>query len=237
LSLPTESGINNKCEIFGDFGEQGINILQKKSGEFKETGVGQIFYNKYIFSPEIAEGKNFYLFSKPFEFPFKIADLIFLTSSEDKYCFSSAPDQIKEELSSLGQGNIFTENCPDESINICFSSGSNCDITVNRNQKSVEKDGFQVYYETDSLMYGAIFSDPEIYECQVERLMKRLRQLALIYNEKEDIISAEGCLADVNLLSLADAASALSDSSDLILVKPLAEDADRENNRAYCELW
>src|SRR3990172_13409494 len=70
LSIPTESRINNKCETFGDFGEQGISVSQKRSGDWTETGAGQIFYNKYIFSNETVQGKNFYLFSKPFEFPF-----------------------------------------------------------------------------------------------------------------------------------------------------------------------
>ena len=80
LSIPIESRINNRCDLFGDFGEQGISISQKSRGEWTETGVEQVFYNKYIFSNESVEGKNFYLFSKPLEFPFKVSDLIFLTS-------------------------------------------------------------------------------------------------------------------------------------------------------------
>jgi hypothetical protein len=43
----------------------------------------------------------FYVFSTPFEMPFKIADLIYITSTKDKYCFISPPEDIEEELEGL----------------------------------------------------------------------------------------------------------------------------------------
>ncbi|MDP3992586.1 MAG: hypothetical protein U1B79_00745 [Candidatus Pacearchaeota archaeon] len=238
LTIPVESRINNRCESFADFGEQEISISQKKGGEWTDTGVGSVTYNKYIFSNKSVQGKNFYLFSKPFEFPFKISDLIFLTSAEETYCFVDAPEEIQEELTSLSQANLFTENCPSDSKKVCFGSDSNCDIIVKENEKSVEKDdGELVYYETDALMYAAVFADKEIYECQVQRLMKRLGILALIYNDKENILSGRGCPAEVNLLGLADSASSLRDSSDLIVVKAAADDVENENDGADCKLW
>ena len=239
LTLPVESKLNNRCESFGGFGEQEISVSQKIRGKFTDTGVGSVTYNKYIFSNKSVQGKNFYLFSKPFEFPFKVADLIFLTSSQESYCFIDAPEEIQEELADLGQTNIFTENCPSDSIKVCFESvtGENCDVSVDINDRTVEKDGSLVYFETDSLMYGAIFSEKEIYECQVQRLMERLRELAFIYNDKEAIISDRGCPADVNLLGLADSASSLKDSYDLVAVKLAADNVEDENKRAYCELW
>jgi len=237
LTLPVESQIINGCESFGDFGEQEISVSQKKGREFTDAGVDSVAYNKYIFSNKSVQGKNFYLFSKPFEFPFKVSDLIFLTSSEESYCFTDAPEEIQEELSSLGQANLLVENCPSQSKKVCFSSDSNCDITVKENEKSVNRGEGLVYYETDALMYAAIFAEKEIYECQVQRLMKRLEALALIYNDKENIISGKGCPVEVNLLGLADSASSLKDSADLIVVKSAADDAEDENKRAYCELW
>jgi hypothetical protein len=237
LMLPTESRLNNRCNAFADFGEQEISVSQKFKGKWTETSTGTISHNKYIFSNKSVEGKKFYLFSKPFEFPFKVSDLIFLTSSQDSYCFVDAPDEIVEELSNLNQGNLFTENCTPNSIRVCFEPGGNCNIEVNENLKTVNKEGKIVYYETPALMYGAIFSDADIYECQVERLMNRLKELAWIYNDKESIISGKGCPADVNLLILADSASSLRDSSDLINVKFAADTAEDENKRADCKLW
>ena len=237
LTIPVESRLNNRCGTFGNFGEQEIGVSQKSSGKWTNTNVGSVSYNKYIFSNKSVEGKNFYLFSKPFEFPFKISDLIFLTSAEEQYCFVDAPEEIAEELSNLNQGNLFTKDCPSDSIKVCFNAEENCDIEVNENYGTVEKSGEIVYFETSALMYGAIFSNKELYECQVLRLMKRLKELAFLYNDKETIISKETCPADVNLLTLADSASSLRDSSDLINVKFAADNAEDENKQAYCRLW
>ena len=240
LTMHVESRLNNGCENpsnFNIFGEQEISVSEKIKGKWTDTGVGSVTYNKYIFSNQGVQGKNFYLFSKPFEFPFKVADLIFLTSSKESYCFIDSPEEIQEELTSLSQANLFIENCSSDSIRVCFEGGNDCDVSVDINDRSVEKDGSLVYFETDALMYGAIFSDREIYECQVQRLMKRLRELALIYNDKENITSAKGCPVDVNLLGLADSASSLRDSSNLFVVKINADYVEDENKRASCRLW
>jgi len=246
LTIAVESRINNECNVYGDFGSQEISVSQMSRGEWTASGLSQQFYNKYIFSRESPEGRTFYLFSKPLNMPFKVADLIFLTSANDAYCFANAPDYVTKELGDLSQGNLFTDNCPEESINVCFNSaGAECDIIVDENQGSVKYagnragDGEIVYYETDALMYAAIFSEPdsEMYECQIKRLMKRLDALALVYHDKESILSRAGCSSEINLLGLADSASSLRDSSDLIIVKAFAENAKQENKRAYCELW
>ena len=238
LSIAIESRINNLCDNFGDFGTQEISISQKISNKWTDSGLSQRFYNKYIFSNSSVQGKNFYLFSKPLDLSFKVADLIFLTSANDFYCFADAPEKIKKELENLNQRNFFTQNCPDNSINICFDEISNCDVIINENQKSVKKNNKIVYYETDALMYAAIFSNSNLYECQVKRLMQRLESLALVYNEKESVLARIGCPAKVSLLSLANSASVLEDSSDLIVVKALATSADNENKKDnYCKLW
>ena len=236
LTLPRESRINNNCETFGEFGEQEISISQQRGSEWEATGVSSVVNNKYLFSNERVEGKNFYLFSKPFEFPFKVADLIFLTSSKDVYCFADSPQDIKDELNGLNQGNLLTENCPSNSIDVCFSR-ENCEINVNINGREVEKKGDLVYFEGDALMYGAIFAEGEIYECQVKRLMGRVKELSIIYNDKENILLGKGCSAQVNPLVLADSASNLEDSSDLYLVNAVADDIEDENKRAECGLW
>jgi len=240
LTISIESIIYNKCSNFGDFGEQEISISQKVNGKWTETGLEQIFYNKYIFSNNISQGKNFYLFSKSFNFPFKVADLIILTSSQKNYCFVNASESVKKELLNLNQPNFFIENCPTESIKICFDNfrENDCYVNVNTRDKSVKKiDEEPVYYETDALMFAAVFSDRDLYECQVKRLMKRLETLALLYNDKQAMLSRIGCVAEIDLFGLTNSASSLRDSSGLIDVKMFALDADNENKRANCRLW
>jgi len=243
ITMPVETRVYNRCNNEGYFGRQIIQLSQKSFSKWPEPGLGIGFSNKYIFSDSIVEGRNFFVFVKPFDFPFKVADLIYITSSEKSYCFLNPPERIEEELSNLDQGNIFLTDCPDNSIRVCFEAEpgfptSNCDINVNQNIKSVEKRGETMYFETDSLMYAAIFADKETYECQLKRLMQRTEQLSSIYNEKSSLISNQGCPIEINLFSLSTAASSFTDSAALITVNRIAEDLDERNNDlTTCKLW
>ena len=120
LSIPVESLLSNSCDNAGSFGDQQIIVSQMSGGKWTDTNIAPTSHNKYIFSNDSVKGKNFYLFSKPFELPFKVSDLIYLTSANDNYCFISAPQSVQDELSNLKQGNVFTANCPSKSINVCL---------------------------------------------------------------------------------------------------------------------
>ncbi|MBM3228446.1 hypothetical protein FJZ20_00975 [Candidatus Pacearchaeota archaeon] len=240
LTMPVDTQIHNRCTETGTFGKQIIKISQKNFGKWSATDVDVGFANKYIFSDANVEGRNFLIFSKPFEFPFKIADLIYLTSSKNSYCLVNAPSRIEDEISDLGQENLYLENCPANSINVCFGiySGTvECDIYVNENRKSVEKEGEIVYYETDALMYAAIFSDVDVYECQIKRLLQRLNELLTIYEDKNAIISLRGCSADVDLFTLKSEIDRFGNSEDLMNVASIAEHINRQNNLENCKLW
>ncbi len=238
VTMPVETRIHNSCNTNGHFGRQTIRVSQKSFGKWSETDIDVGFSNRYLFSEGIVEGENFFIFVKPFDFPFKVADLIYLTSSEKSYCFLSPPDKIEEELSNLNQENIFLTDCPDNSIKVCFAGGSRCDIHVNQNFKSVEKRGNTLYFEGDSLMYAAIFADKDVYECQLGRLMQRTEQLSAIYNDKASLISDQGCLLEINLFSLSTAANSFSDSASLVTIKMVVDDLDEKNNGlTTCKLW
>ena len=201
------------------------------------------FSNKYIFSENFVEGEKFFLFSKPFEFPFKVADLIYLTSSEKEYCFINPPDDIEDEISDLKQENLKTEDCSvgNGSINVCFSSNSgNCDIIVDYGGRSVEKNGDVVYFYTDTLMYAAVFSDKEVYECQLKRLMQRADELSLLYKDKADFISREECFSNLNpeLLELNSLENNFAGSENLNnYMINLVRNTETKNNIAGCKLW
>jgi hypothetical protein len=240
ISIARETRIYNKCSKEGFFGKQIIQTSQKSFNKWGEIGVDASFENKYIFSKKEAEGKVFYIFSKSFEFPFKVADLIYLTSASEKYCFVNTPKEIKDELSELGQKNLLFENCYKEGINVCFSSEPNtdCDINVNYNDRYVLKGKDALYFEGDALMYAAIFSDSGIYECQVGRLMKRIEQLSLLYREKEKMIPKE-CESDLGslLLDMSNIAKSFDDIGLLDDVKDISNSLENKNEISACSLW
>lgn len=242
MILPSETRIYNRCEFNGGdaFGKQILRLSQKSLGEWSEPVLDISFGNKYIFSDGFEEGRKFYIFSKPFDFPYKVSDLIYITSSEKIYCFDegSTPSEIKNEISNLNQGNLFTEDCPRDSIEVCFNG--NCDIEVNRGSRYVDKSGERMYFYSDALMYAAIFSEPEVYECQLKRVVKRTINLADIYIDKNQIVSAQGCASnlDSDLLGIKSSLTRFTTSTNLnqILINDI-ENLQSKNDRAECKLW
>ncbi|MFH1529029.1 MAG: hypothetical protein ABIG69_20690 [Bacteroidota bacterium] len=235
ITMPVETRITTTCEEDSKFGEQVLNLSQKSFGKWTDTKTEVKFPNKYIFS-ENPEGKTFYIFAKPFEFGFKVSDLIYMTSSKDEYCFKNAPENIKDEIEFLNQENLVTA-CKTDSIIVCFSGS--CDIEVNYNSKYVMKDGDKMYFNDDALMYAAIFSNSENYECQIKRLMQRVENLALLYKDKADFIKNKyGCNSNLNLVGLENAVKSLSSSANLNSVSSIAEEVEYQNGRnGECKLW
>ncbi len=243
MNLPRETRIYNKCENYMQFGSQTISVSQKSLNKWSETSDGSSISNKYIFSTNPIEGKKFYLFSKPFEMPFKTGDLIYLTSASDFYCFKDADEEIEDEISTLKKSNpalnmgVFPD-CLEGSVNVCFGSAS-CEINVDYERKYVKKNGGEVYFEGDALMYAGIFSDAENYECQVQRLMQRTSQLAKLYKEKENIILTKGCedRLSSDLGRLIDLAEGVDSSSDLERIAEHAKNLQIKNEYVQCRLW
>lgn len=240
FAVSSETKIFNECDEDGTFGYQTIQTSQKTFNKWEKTGIDVTFENKYIFSDKEVQGKMFYLFSKPLELPFKVSDLVYLSSASDTYCFVNAPDKIEEELSNLNQENILLglENCTETSIKVCFSS-SNCDVNVKYNLGYVKKGDETFYFKGDALMYAAIFADKDIYECQVSRLMKRLTRLVVLYEGKEEMLYNEGCELDISfyLTQLKVSAISFSDSSSLNQIFEESNTADNKNEELKCRLW
>ncbi len=212
-------------------------MAQKSFNKWKETNIEASFSNKYIFSKEISEGKQFYVFSKPFEFPFKISDLIYLTSAEERYCFVDAPEHIEEEIEDLQQENLLTEDCSDETINVCFDG--DCEINVDYSAGYVEKNEERMYFDSEPLMYAAIFSEPEVYECQVKRLMQRVKELSLIYMDKEDFVigKCDFGISD-DLTELKEFAEGFSESEEILNSVSIVEKLDDKNfAQGVCANW
>ncbi len=235
FTTASESRINNSCDDVGNFGQQLIGVSQKSFNKWTETDFEAGFSNKYIFSEGVVEGKKFYVFSKPFEFPFKVSDLIYMTSSKKTYCFADASEDIKEEIEDLNQTNLLIE---DDCSGISVCSSVACDIRVRGNH--VEKGNDDLYFASDALMYAAIFSDPVVYECQLKRLMKRVEELSLIYVNKADFVEGKDCDSEMigDLDSLNSRAESFSDSEDLLGMISIVEGLENSNDRrGVCGLW
>ncbi len=238
LILPRETRIYNRCAKDETFGRQTIRLSQKSFNKWSDTDVNVGFSNKYLFSENYTEGKKFFIFSKPFEFPFKIADVIYITSANDKYCFENSPTDISDELSNLNQENIFVKDCPNNSIRVCFSG--NCDIKVNLASKYVDKGNSRMYFNDNTLMYAAIFSDSDTYECQLKRLMQRGEELTSLYIEKSNIIAAKGCSSNLgnDLSTLSSRFNEIDSSVNLnSAVVSTVQNIQSENSASNCKLW
>lgn len=241
--MPVETRIYPGCRVddFDKFGAQRIRISQMSFNKWSETNDNVEFQNKYIFSREYVEGEKFYVFSKPLELPFKISDLIYLSSENNVYCFIDSPDEIKRELDLLGQSNILT-NCSEEqkknSYKVCFSG--NCDINVNLKSYYTEKEGERMYFRGESLMFASIFSDKEIYECQLKRLMGRTESLVELYIRKSNFVSSKNCDSNIqNELELfRGVLDGYESSDDINRVYVISQDIeDKNEDNKQCPLW
>lgn len=247
-----DTKIYNECYEDEFFGYHKFSVSSKKFNKWEEKGANVKVNNKYVFSDSYEEGKEFIIFSKPLKMPFKISELIFISSKN--YCFKQAPSFIKDDIESLNLRNIKFSNCSKDDIVVCFSSlNSVCsaaDIIVEGQCNNLEcesefdygrvkKNGEELYYY-GNLMYGAIFSNKKVYECNVRRLMKRLINLALLYSNEANFIKGRiGCGSVTSLIDLASASSIVKESKDLLNVNLLdkIKKVKEENDASECELW
>jgi len=238
IGFVTDTRIFNTCKEVGNFGSQRISTATRSEiGErWSSPGTPSTFFNKYIFSEEIIEGRELSVFAKPLEMPFKVADLLIIWSDNEEYCFINPPSDIEQEIESLKPRGINVSesesDCPIGSKSVCFTK-KECDIDVNLIRKSVTKDGVKVNYFGDGLLYAAIISDPEIYECQLKRLTKRASELALLYKAKSETLSSKGCSSNLegDLAAYSIVAATFEDSSDLVLgtITDLSDSLGRRN--------
>ena len=162
-------------------------------------------------------------------------------SADDYYCFKDAPEDIQEEIEKLGTENIIIDDCEDSHIEVCFGSYSECEININYELGEIKKQGEDsIYFTEDALMYAGIFSDNQVYECQLKRLMKRTALLSELYIEKAGLIATVGCNTILNndLQILMNSASGFDSSSELYILSIKADEIDSMNkNNAGCRLW
>jgi hypothetical protein len=243
VTFPLETRVYNKCGTNGVFGQQEIGISTRAGigKEWQSEGAYEKFYNRYIFSENYTEMKSMKVVTKRFDFPYKIGDVTVFIPDNKEYCIVDSPTEFEDELTSLNLKNInFTDSlssCKKGSVTVCFVVGG-CNVSVSAASKSVTKKGKTVYYE-EGLIYGAIFSDPIIYECQVKRMMKRASELSKLYQDKIKISSTRGCPAESlgNLEGYANATASLNNSYDLKMLREDSQILEDINERLLCKVF
>ena len=252
LSFSTQTRITPRCVIEKTDSFEEVRVASRSGiGQpWKENGLAVQAPMLYLFSATPSEGTTFNMLIKPVLLPFKVGDSIALWSGTA--CFVQPPAEVQEDISLFEEkGNaVMTVNrvqdCTRNSTTVCFAvagnvpaSKSSCTVIVDVTAQTVEKQGHKVSY-IEPLIYAAIFSEPNLYECNVQRLLRRADFLASIYSEKSALIasrSASGC------------SSALQ--GDLAIYRTLAQNGTsyslapllakaRELNRANpdaCPLW
>ncbi|MFH1249278.1 MAG: hypothetical protein V1660_03940 [archaeon] len=253
IKMPADTRISMKCKYEG-IGRQELRIATKNSvgSEWQEFGAIQSIYNKYVFSRDLEEGKELYIFSKQFKMPFDVANLIYLTAGN--YCFISPPDSLSYELKDLNATNMKVTNrkqdCKKGSISVCFNNPS-CDVVVNGlcygygcnslyDYGYVQQGNEKSYFLGDALLYGAIFSKPDFYNCTVKRLLNRISMLSKLYAEKTKLLDSRGCMTgelSKKLIDLSYEASGLIALSNIMPLNDKSIEVEYENEALICRAW
>lgn|SRR3989338_3097334 len=252
LSFSTQTRITPRCTLQGQFGTQEINVASRSGigKPWKDTGIPAKSSELYFFSGTPSEGKSFSMLVKPILLPFKVGDSVTLWSGT--YCFVQPTAEIQEDIALLeSSGNKVmianrVQDCTRNSTRVCFSvagsipgTKSACSIIVDITKQTVEKQGRTVSY-IDPLVYAAIFGDNELYECNVQRIMRRASFLAGLYLDKSSFIasrSQEGCSSALQS-DLAEYRSLVQNGTSRSLAPLLIKARElNEKNPEACPLW
>ncbi len=249
VELPKKRKIIFDCSAEGDLGSNTITLQTLKG---KVEGIPRKIYDKYIYldTAKVTEFKKLEALSKPLEFPWRVADVMILWPPEQEYCFVGAPTRIKNEVGSLNIDSIKIETlvsaCKD-SISVCFDT-SGCSINVRGASlgygEIIKKNGaVRIYWAGDALLYAGIFSDKATYNCNLQRLAKRLNIQCSVYEEKTRSLSARGCSTIFNLEPLKRKSDEIAvatniQENDLKQLYQASKTLKRANEAAYkCNLF
>lgn len=241
VELPYESEVNLRCVA----GEERLRI-----GEGSKVAEKKI--ENFVYAPSKLKTKNFFVFSKPFEIPFRVGDLIFAFDSSQNFCliydpYDSASSGIASEIDSdvrsslLAAGDNFVlctkSNCCNSLDNpkvISFTSQKG-DVNIIGNGPlgeefsygEIDYNGTRSYFIGTAMIEGAIFSDYEIYGCNFKRLMEKVSAITEIYAEKASFLDkTQTCsynLFRADLSAIKNAANSLSATPSLAQTKTLYE--------------
>jgi hypothetical protein len=191
LEFPPETYVEFGCNVDGDYSE-----IKARSTKERTFSLIKKAYDKYIFSSPIAtKGKeNYFAFSMPLKEPFYIATPVIIVTNN--YCFVNLPYEMEEELKAISEKINLTKyrfnfsdggRCPEGYVSVCADTsvcyslpacGGKCGYVGGK-------------FWWGDLIYPAIFADETVYQCNLERILERMKTLADIYLNKTAML--EGC--------------------------------------------
>jgi hypothetical protein len=243
VRLPEETRIYNQCREIGAFGTQEIrtSVRSGLGEEWPRPSEPHTFSNKYLFSSTIVQTRELNFFVVPIEMPYKVADLVILY--DKSYCLVSPPRFVSEDIESLGMKlvNVTTSKtlCSKGSVSVCFD-GTRCDVQVQLEGDgtvgSVTKNRTTVSY-FGPLVYGAIFSDPELYNCQVTRVRARAAHLAELYERKSALMDVRGCTSGMESELRTYGALLLDKANTIKEIGAYSDALGRDNALLSCRLF
>ena len=148
--------------------------------------------NNVVFGGRDITSDSLLFFTKSFERPFKVRDIIYVADLDKKICFVGDGDGLKEQLP--------------ESVNLV---NSNCDLTVYFSAGSVRDDEMRIYgdtvmfsdgktsdvYGSDELKIGAIVAENKLnYDCALDELNSTYSVVKDIYLYR----ASSGCHSTLN---------------------------------------
>lgn len=247
ISFNQNVTIKNVCENFTQFGYNELSVLIDMDLGEEKYGTPIKINDKYIFSSKQISGRKVYSLSKSFNFPFKVSDYLIFFSEDESYCFEDSPDWFKQELQNLDFPNLKFKDCKNNELytQVCFSDSA-CEIYVSggcsgpdcENEYdigAVSKKGSILYYQTD-LLLPAIFSEPNIYNCNVNRLLQKASILTEIYSEKAALLNQKDC---INYLQsdLESLKQQIDSNADIRSLHSLQYNLLIKNRQGSCRVW
>ncbi len=246
VTLQKKERFNFSCNLDMGFGYDSILSATNPGVRMAPKKV----YDKYIFTESSIYSKNLQVISKPFNMPWRVADLIYLFSRDRAYCFvGMTGSTIEEEFGAGTTGmNIsnfkFKDTKADcgNSITVCYGSG--CDIVIDFEYSRVVKGTREFPFIDDSTMYAAIFSSYDIYACNMKRVAQRIRYETEVYRNKARALGVKGCSSIFSLEALDQSANQVINSrtsaelaSSIYTLRAAADALNSQNMGADCSLY
>jgi len=177
LELPKNYVVEIGCE-------KNYNTIKAKNIKEKYFEISEKVYDKYIFSKTINTSKNnkFLVYSMPIEIPFHVGNAIVIVTEDA--CLKDLPykkNELKEVIEELE-----IEKIPKINFTGCDDKNK-----YNKGEGDYGNLGGKIWIR--NLVSAAVFSDKELYNCNLDRILDRAIKIADILKGKAEIASVYGC--------------------------------------------
>ena len=251
--IKLQKGTQLKAECYYDmkgrsFGKSILKARPPSMTKSQGYSFDKLVYDKYIFSRELKLGNGkLFVISMPFEMPFRIADLTMLIG--DNYCFVSLPYkynqtlwELSENVSNAGLKFQFpnsVDKCDDNTMKVCWTN-DDCDVKIKGDNPGTVKfrHDANAYPWIGNMVYAAMFSDADVYNCSFKRLMLKAKTLTGLYKKQAALLGSKGCVTGLDS-SLEELDGDLDNISNLDMPKLWtdAQAIDAQNRYASCKLY